>query len=83
MEHLREHLRDKTIDRDTPVAKHFNTRGHSIQDVAIKIMEIIQMDPEESHVIPHRRSREILDLPTGYNQPMGNQHKGIVPHIAL
>jgi hypothetical protein len=56
---INEHLGDIRNHRNyKPVAKHFNSRNHTIHCVQSVILETITQNPELSSTTDHRRSRE-------------------------
>jgi hypothetical protein len=57
-ERLREHLRDTTVKRDTPVSKHFNRPLHTTSHIKVQVLEVIKRDPDEDKVTVLRRQRE-------------------------
>jgi len=67
---IKEHRADIRHNRNTPVAKHFNLKNHSIHDFSVQVIEHINKDPEASTSL--RRGREhhwIFNLQTV--QPLG------------
>lgn len=55
---LREHRYDTNSHKDSPVAKHFNQKGHRTSNIEIQIVEIIKLDPDDSATTTLRRHRE-------------------------
>ena len=53
-----EHLKDIRLDKDTPVAKHFNKDSHNVEHEQYQIVYSIQFDPTSDHSTKIRRSRE-------------------------
>lgn len=56
---LTEHYADIRHDRDSPVARHFNQKGHSHRDISPKILEIILKDPESEPARTIRKKTEM------------------------
>ena len=54
----KEHLADIKHNRDTPVAKHFNTEGHSHNHLNTLIIEYFNLDLNIDNTTRIRRSRE-------------------------
>jgi hypothetical protein len=58
---LSEHLGDIRNNRNfKPVARHFNSKHHSIKNVTAVILESITKDPEDPLTTDHRKNREFF-----------------------
>jgi hypothetical protein len=55
---LKEHMRDVVKKIDSPVAKHFNLPGHSVDNIVPNIIEYFKLDPTTTQATRIRKDRE-------------------------
>jgi hypothetical protein len=55
---LKEHRRDICKHRDTPVAKHFSSGDHTVEDIIPTILDFMAQDPSHPKSTASRKERE-------------------------
>ena len=78
LERIKEHQADIRHNRDSPVARHFNSEEHSLDNFSYEILEIGTRDPDSEDTTTHRREREmywIHQLRTLFPRGMNNRHE--------
>ena len=55
---MTEHIRDTQLNRDTPVANHYNQTSHSTENMLFQIIHILPTDAEDDRSMPRRRECE-------------------------
>ena len=76
-ERMKEHLADIRHVRDSPVARHFTSPDHDIDNFSYEIIEIGTRNPDSETTTSHRREREmywIHQLKTLFPRGMNNRH---------
>ena len=76
-ERMKEHLADIRHVRDSPVARHFTSPDHNIDNFSYEIIEIGTRNPDSDTTTSHRREREmywIHQLKTLFPRGMNNRH---------
>ena len=66
-ERIKEHLRDIILSRDKPVAMHFNSSNHSINNVQVSVLERVYGQSKAIHLIRESEwiNRLITKIPSG------------------